>query len=106
MSIFGIVGGAVVGYWASTGVIRGGMQFLQGAGLAAACIAEGDPQAALACVAGGLAAPVVGVMEEVKNTVGMAVVTAQVIGGRMSLLGHEDNAQLPSTTKPSLRACQ
>lgn len=107
MSIFGMVGGTVVAYWATTGIIRGGMQLVQGASLAVACIAEGDPQAALACVAGGLAAPVVGVVEEMKNTVGMTLVAAQVIGGSGSVLTHQEpDAQLETVKSPLLGTCR
>lgn len=80
MAVLETAGAFVVAYWAGSGIVRGALQFGQGVALAAGCIANGDPKAALACMAGGMAAPVVGLMNEVQQTADVAVAAAGMIG--------------------------
>jgi hypothetical protein len=90
MAVLETAGAFVVAYWAGSGIVRGALQFGQGVALAAGCIANGDPKAALACMAGGVAAPIVGVMNEIEQTADVAMMAARVIGSsvaKKALLG-------------------
>ncbi|OAI42040.1 hypothetical protein AYO40_02075 [Planctomycetaceae bacterium SCGC AG-212-D15] len=93
MAVLETAGALVLSYWAGSGIVRGALQFGQGVALAAGCIANGDPKAALACMAGGMAAPIVGVMNEVQQTTDSAVMAARAIGtsaGKKWLLNGDD----------------
>jgi hypothetical protein len=93
MAVLETAGAFVVAYWAGSGIVRGALQFGQGVALAAGCIANGDPKAALACMAGGMAAPAVGLMNEAQQTADVAVTAAHMIGRSVmkgGLLAGED----------------
>jgi hypothetical protein len=75
-----IIGKVVLTYWSAAGIIRGALQAVQGVALAAGCVANGDAQAGLTCLVGGAAAPGVGVLHEVEQTVASLKTAAMAIG--------------------------
>jgi hypothetical protein len=80
MAVLETIGLGVLGYWAGSGILTGGLQLARGVVLASGALAEGDVHLAGHALARSLAAPALGVVNEGLAFSGDLYVSVMAIG--------------------------